>query len=84
MCVVWGTREMCAFIGLSSLLSTPTSFTHPFFWYDARRLLIAVALLDSTVKVFYDNSLRFFLRSVLIPPYHTRVYVHTHMRVHVA
>lgn len=27
-----------------------------------KRLLIAVALLDSTVKVFYENSLRFFLR----------------------
>ena len=28
---------------------------------DPERLLVAVALLDSTVKVFYDNSLRFFL-----------------------
>ena len=28
------------------------------------RLLIAVALLDSTVKIFYDNSLRFFLRYI--------------------
>lgn len=28
---------------------------------DPERLLVAVALLDSTVKVFYENSLRFFL-----------------------
>jgi U3 small nucleolar RNA-associated protein 12 len=28
---------------------------------DPDRLLVAVALLDNTVKIFYDNSLRFFL-----------------------